>query len=162
MARRKKRVKANRCCIGLGRGLDLLQLFNTFRVLLKADRDQRGKLVFLFRLYRKLDQDISRFRKKTGLRCEQGCGRCCEYPQVETTVFELIPLAINLWQHNQALAILEKAKKAQYQGQCIFYQADPLIKGKGRCSIYSWRPLGCRLFGFSARSDKNKKLELVT
>ena len=142
--------------------LNVRRLFDVFRVLSKADRQERRKVIALLKLYKKLDDDIRRFQKETALCCERGCGRCCENPNVETTVLELLPLAISLWQNGQAAKWLKKANQAGAEGRCIFYAPDPQRDGKGRCSVYLWRPLICRLFGFSAKSNKNGMPMLVT
>lgn len=44
----------------------------------------------------------------------------------------------------------------------MFYQPDPLKNGQGRCGVYLWRPLLCRLFGFAAQKDKYGQPQLVT
>ena len=48
------------------------------------------------------------------------------------------------------------------KGRCVFYQPDDRIEGNGRCGVYPFRPLVCRLFGFSGKKDKTGKLKLVT
>jgi hypothetical protein len=45
---------------------------------------------------------------------------------------------------------------------CVLYQADPLKAGNGRCSAYHYRPLICRLFGYSVKQNKYGQAELVT
>ena len=120
------------------------------------------KIRALEKLYAALDKEIARFQKATGLQCLSGCGRCCENPQVETTVLELLPLATELWKSKEAEPAIAKALQANLSGPCIFYKPDPLIAGKGRCAVYPWRPLICRLFGFSATTDKYGKPTLVT
>ena len=111
-------------------------------------------------------EDIScqtqEFARTTGLRCRSGCGHCCENPQVETTVTEMLPLAVDLWAKGEAEQALAAIAKTQAQGTCIFYKPDPFIAGNGRCSIYAHRPGVCRSFGFSTQTDKYGKAKLVT
>jgi Fe-S-cluster containining protein len=112
-------------------------------------------------LFHQLDQEIASFKSATSLGCVNGCGRCCETPAVFVTVLEVLPLAYELWKNGQALAVLEDIRNDR-KGWCVFYKPDALVAGKGRCTTYPWRPLICRLFGFSAKKDKYEKSELVT
>ena len=127
-----------------------------------AQRGLRKKIALLSRNYRALEQDINRFKSKTGIKCAEGCGRCCENPDVETTALEMLPLAYELFRKNEAQQWLERAQQADHKGPCIFYQPDARISGNGRCTVYAFRPLICRLFGFSAKSNKHRRMELVT
>ena len=120
------------------------------------------KIRSLLKLFQSLDREIQKFQSKSGLNCLAGCGRCCENPNVETTVLELLPLAQKLWQEGSAEDWLKKIESVQEKGPCVFYKPDPLIPGNGRCSVYSLRPLICRLFGFSAKIDKHKDNVFVT
>lgn len=142
--------------------MKLKYYIDIFRIIQRASRHERGKLFALLRTYRMLDQEIERFKAVTGLRCASGCGRCCENPKVETTVLELLPLAIELWRQGEAGSWLEKIDAVDAKGPCIFYQPDRLVPGKGRCSVYSLRPLICRLYGFSAVTDKHGDYKLLT
>ena len=56
---------------------------------------------------------------------------------------------------DQAKDALELLEDADHK-QCVFYKPDPLIEGKGHCGIYAYRPLICRLYGFSANRDKKQ------
>jgi Fe-S-cluster containining protein len=99
--------------------------------------------------------------QSTGLHCKAGCGKCCEHPHIETTVTEMLPMALHLWQTGQARQILENIEAATAT-TCIFYKPDPLVAGNGRCTQYQHRPGICRLFGFSAKKNKAGQKELVT
>ena len=123
-----------------------------------------NKIHALMEVFHDADEATARFRKDSGLACEQGCGRCCENPDVETTVLEMLPGAMDLWSHHKADAILEKLARLDGDSsrQCVFYQPDPFVAGHGRCSAYSFRPLVCRLFGFSAWADKHGRDVIVT
>lgn len=113
----------------------------------------------LIEIYKEIDSIIERFKKTTGIDCLKGCGKCCEIPswKVETTVFELIPLAIHLWNVNEAEIFLDWILKTEKDDFCIFYKKN--FNNNGCCYVYSFRPLICRLFGFSA--IKNKYGELI-
>lgn len=116
----------------------------------------------MFRLFDRADHGTRRLRSKTGLKCANNCGRCCENPYVQTTVLEMLPLAIHLWQNNEAEEQLQRSPASATSGPCIFYKPDPSMAGSGRCSIYPFRPLVCRLYGYSASADKYGKPRLVT
>lgn len=112
-------------------------------------------------IFNNIDQQIVEFQAASGLSCPAGCGKCCENPQVETTVSEVIPLALELFKSNQAEFYLAQAEAADLTGVCIFYQPDHLIPGNGRCGVYPWRPSLCRLFGFATVRNKYGELELA-
>lgn len=124
---------------------------------------ERENIYFLIKLYQAADKQIGKLKAVTGLKCAANCGRCCEKDDVETTVLELLPLAIYLWIKKEALGWLERIYQTKGRGVCVFYQPSSLTKGgKGRCSIYCFRPLICRLFGFSAGKDKYGRQRLIT
>lgn len=124
---------------------------------------ERENIYFLIKLYQAADKQIGDLKAVTGLKCAANCGRCCEKNDIETTVLELLPLAVYLWIKKEALGWLERIYQAKGRGVCVFYQPGPLVKGnEGRCSIYCFRPLICRLFGFSAGKDKYGRQRLVT
>lgn len=111
-------------------------------------------------LYRRIDKSMKRRSQASGLSCPDSCGACCTSPKVEATVLELLPLARELWQQGRADSWLERLAAAD--APCVFYDPDPNLPGNGRCRVYFWRPLICRLFGFSYRKNKYGIPELVT
>jgi len=102
------------------------------------------------------------FAQQTGLKCKKGCGACCSTPEIETTVAEVLPLAVYLWSQGLALAKLDNIRSSSTPNTCILYEADPINKTQGRCSAYAYRPGLCRLFGFTTRTDKHGKPVLMT
>lgn len=110
----------------------------------------------LLELYEELDLKIEKFKKETGLDCIRGCGECCaiESKRIEVSIFELIPLSLHLWETGRAEGYLEKMHRMGEEEPCIFYRQNLSEKEEGCCSIYPWRPLICRLFGFSAIENK--------
>ena len=115
-----------------------------------------------FQLLKDTSRQTGVFAKATGLHCKTGCGKCCENPEVETTVTEAMPLAAHLWEKGRAEEILEIIEARSAKGVCVFYRPDPLVPGNGRCAVYEQRPGICRLFGFSAKKDKHGRPVLVT
>lgn len=132
------------------------------RALEKFQYFDKASIFYILELYRTLDEDIERFKIASGLKCITNCGQCCETNYVETTVLELMPLAINLWLKKETQYWLERASMVNRNNRCIFYQPHPSVRSEGRCSIYPFRPLICRLFGFSTRSNKYGRPELIT
>jgi len=112
-------------------------------------------------IFSNIDHDVHVFQKKTALFCEDGCGQCCLSPRVEITALEMYPLVEYLIIKKQIEIWYKKAQEAFFEGQCIFYDPDAVFSGKGRCSIYSYRPSVCRLYGFSAFVNKMGRRSLV-
>jgi uncharacterized protein len=109
--------------------------------------------------FRNLDKEISSFQSWSGLGCKIGCGKCCFKPDIEATVLEFLPFAQHLHDQGQAYHWLEKLKTSDSSLCAIL---NPLQGGIGMCSQYEYRGLICRLFGFSARTNKYGKKELIT
>jgi uncharacterized protein len=109
--------------------------------------------------FRNLDKEISSFQSWSGLGCKIGCGKCCFKPDIEATVLEFLPFAQHLHEQDQAYHWLENLKTS-HSSLCAIL--NPLQGGIGMCSQYEYRGLICRLFGFSARTNKYGKKELVT
>ncbi len=103
--------------------------------------------------------ETSAFAQVTRLRCKSGCGRCCENPHIETTVTEMMPLAAHLQKSGEVEAIIARLEAEE---TCVAYQPQVGIEGNGRCGYYEYRPGICRLFGFSAKKDKQQERKLVT
>tara|TARA_Y100001937_G_scaffold61180_1_gene83633 strand:+ start:8873 stop:9457 length:585 start_codon:yes stop_codon:yes gene_type:complete len=110
-------------------------------------------------VYARIDSQIDEFNRSESFRCPPGCGRCCENPDVEATVLEILPLAWHLYESNRAEEIYDRIETENPGSHraCIHYAADPAIGGNGRCTVYEQRPYLCRMFGFSARYDKHGK-----
>jgi Fe-S-cluster containining protein len=113
------------------------------------------------RLYREVDKTVGRFCQTTGIRCIPSCGRCCQTSNVDSTILEVMPLAFRIWIDGRLDEVLSRLA-ADNDDVCIFYMPAGSDSGKGSCSVYSLRPLMCRLFGFSARIDKNGVPQLIT
>ncbi len=110
----------------------------------------------LLEIYNELDYRIEFFKKVSGIDCIKNCGKCCKIPsyKIETSIFEVIPLAIHLWEKGEAEIFLERLNRVDRSSLCIFYKDNLTDKEKGHCYVYPFRPLICRLFGFSAIEDK--------
>ncbi len=111
-------------------------------------------------LFAEIDRQTQAFQQVTGLHCPSGCGQCCENPQVEVTVLDCVPLAIALFQQGEGEIWLARLTEPE-RDYCLFYQPDPRQAGNGRCSVYAWRPLLCRTFGFATVRNKQGAPELA-
>jgi uncharacterized protein len=116
----------------------------------------------LLKLFSTVDKDIARFQKVTGLTCRNACSHCCENAAIETTTLELLPLVTHLYNKKTITEWLSCVEDAGRKGRCIFYNPELALQGDGGCSVYPFRPLICRLFGFSATLNKRNQPMLVT
>jgi uncharacterized protein len=112
------------------------------------------------RLYDRLDADINQFQQRTKLHCLSGCGECCKKPDIEATALEFLPLALSLYDEGKAESTLESIR---LQKDTLCFTFKPFVTSfGGLCNSYPERGLICRLFGFTARTDKEGQKELVT
>lgn len=110
-------------------------------------------------VFKKLDEEIATFQSWSGLHCKSGCGKCCFKSDIEATTLEFLPFAHYLYKNELAFEWLEKLKATE-SSICLIL--NPTQSGAGLCSEYNTRGLICRLFGYSARTNKYNKPELVT
>lgn len=117
------------------------------------------KATAVYEVFKKLDGQITTFQSNTTLHCKWGCGKCCFKPDIEATILEFLPFAFDLY----------KKKQAEDWWNNLRDNPDPICailntnqSGAGLCSVYEYRGLICRLFGYSARTNKYSKLELIT
>ena len=106
-----------------------------------------------------LDDEINQFQGWSGMHCPQGCGRCCFKPDIEATILEFLPFALHLHETGEAD---QWRQRLLVNDSSICVILNPLQPGAGLCSQYKHRGLICRLFGYSARTNKYNRKELVT
>lgn len=106
-----------------------------------------------------LDQEMSKFQGWSGLICKTGCGKCCNKADLEATVLEFLPFAHHLHLTNQ-LDEWRDRLSGQERKLCLFF--EPTRANLGSCTQYPYRGLICRLFGFSARTNKYAQKELFS
>jgi uncharacterized protein len=110
-------------------------------------------------VFRQLDEEIAAFQNWSTLHCKFGCGKCCFKPDIEATVLEFLPFALYLHDHDLAFEWLERLETGD-SNVCLIL--NPTAATQGLCSEYKYRGLICRLFGYSARTNKYGAKELVT
>ncbi len=109
----------------------------------------------LFAVYAELEEQMAHLKRVARIECLNKCQKCCETARfVEASPFEMLLLSIHLWKNGKAESILEQLMKVNPEGPCILLNRNPSPLSKGGCRYYSFRPLICRLFGFSAVPDK--------
>jgi Fe-S-cluster containining protein len=108
----------------------------------------------LFAIYRQLDEETKACQAATGLNCVHNCKLCCSVSEerIEASILEALPLSIHLWRNGHAEYWLKRLKEAAPTDPCVFLR--PADQPGWGCLCHPWRPLVCRLFGFSASLDK--------
>lgn len=114
------------------------------------------------RVFEELDAEIKQFIDASQIGCIAGCGYCCSNPKVSASVLEFLPLAFDLYEKGKAEKALEILKAKSEADYCIIYKATSLDAALGFCSDYQNRGMICRLFGSSARKNKEDKKEIIT
>jgi uncharacterized protein len=118
------------------------------------------KVKSVMRVYEKLDRDIANFQKQTQLSCLNGCGECCKKPDIEAGIVEFLPMALELYDQGLAEETLLNLQQKK-DSLCLVFRPHITNFG-GLCNAYPHRGLICRLFGFTARINKEQQPELVT
>ena len=111
------------------------------------------------KVFQELDAEIAQFQSTSSLHCKWGCGKCCFKPDIEATILEFLPFAHHLYRQHVAEDWLKKLEETD-SSICLIL--NPTQAGAGLCSEYPHRGLICRLFGYSARTNKYGTAELVT
>jgi Fe-S-cluster containining protein len=115
----------------------------------------------LLQEYQRIEQETARLATATGLACPSGCGRCCHGVEVLAAEVEMLPMAGEILARGEAEGWLARLAGDPPRTLCPVYEPEAGAPQRGRCGLYAWRPLVCRLFGFSARTDKHGRPELV-
>jgi uncharacterized protein len=112
------------------------------------------------KVYERLDKDIAKLQQSSGLHCLSGCGECCRKPDIEATPLEFLPLALKIFDEGDAEAV--HAELGQKKDSLCYVFRPHITNFGGLCNEYPNRGLICRLFGFTARKNKEDQAELVT
>lgn len=113
------------------------------------------------RVFKGLEKDVAAFKRATNLRCISSCGRCCTKPDIAASTIEFLPLAYHLYKQGKALEWYHKLEENK-DPICQLFSPVYLENLGGMCTQYQYRGLICRLFGFSAKLDKNGTPQIVT
>src|SRR5262245_42629844 len=110
-------------------------------------------------VFANLDAEIAHLQSWSTLHCKFGCGKCCFKPDIEATTLEFLPFALHLYKQGLAESWYQRFENGT-SPVCVVL--NPTQSGAGLCSEYKHRGLICRLFGYSARTNKYNRKELVT
>lgn len=100
-----------------------------------------------------ISRQFSKFQNERQLPCPAECGACCNKPDIEVTVLEMLPLALHLFDKGNAEELLVSLH-AESGFACKFFQRTALDGSRGRCSVYDFRPGVCRMFGVGGYTTK--------
>jgi Fe-S-cluster containining protein len=113
----------------------------------------------LQKIYDDMGKTFGDFQSSTQLSCLPGCGKCCNNPQVEASVSEMLPLALKLYDEGKLLEWLDRLNNST-QSHCLMYQAESADGAKGKCGVYHERPSLCRMFGVAGYYNKHQQVTL--
>lgn len=114
------------------------------------------RLESLAYLYRRADSAVAKFAETSGVTCPHACGTCCEgfVPDIMPIEAAYVAAWLVGTDRDRAykLAASGMAPRVRDDGRqgCPLYANDTPY----HCTVYEARPLICRMFGFSAYSDK--------
>jgi len=112
----------------------------------------------LLKLYEEMSDTFSSYQASTGLSCLPSCGQCCLNPEIEVSPYEMIPLALSLYDEGKLSEWVENIQTSK-QKHCLIYVPGK-TEGEGKCGRYQKRPGICRMFGVSGLYDKNHEVTL--
>ncbi len=113
-------------------------------------------------VFDQLGAEIAAFQSTSQLSCVAGCGKCCQKPDINASVLEFLPLAYALYQEGRADEVYDEMTQLGADDFCHFFRPVNKEANQGYCGSYQQRGLICRLFGFSARKDKNGLPTMIT
>lgn len=111
----------------------------------------------LQKVFDEMGETFSVYQKDSGLKCISGCGQCCRFPDIESTVLESLPFALNAYREGKLDEWIDRLEVAE--GPCLLWEGNSET-GQGKCTSYNFRPSVCRVFGASGYFDKNHKVSL--
>jgi Fe-S-cluster containining protein len=110
----------------------------------------------LSEVYADLERQVAEFKRGAEIECLRKCALCCTTAKfVEASILEMLPLSLHFWEEGRAEELLEKLEGIHPEAPCVLLNPDPSDESRGGCNYYRFRPLVCRLFGFSANVDKD-------
>jgi uncharacterized protein len=112
----------------------------------------------LQKLYQEMSDSFSSFQKKSGLSCMASCGRCCVNPEIEVSLYEMIPMALAIYEVGNLDEWLHKLTTSS-QNYCLAYVHGE-NEGEGKCGRYNERPSVCRMFGVAGYRNKKNEVTL--
>jgi Fe-S-cluster containining protein len=112
----------------------------------------------LKKIYEEMSSTFSSYQKTTGWNCLSSCGRCCLNPEVEASLYEMIPMALSIYEEGRLEEWIEKLT-SRTQEYCLAYVEGPVV-GEGKCGRYEDRPSVCRMFAVGGLRNKKNQVTL--
>lgn len=113
----------------------------------------------LQKLYQQMSDSFSSYQGENGWTCLTSCGRCCVNPEIEASLFEMIPMALRIYDEGAVDEWIEKLMNSE-QNSCLAYVPGDK-EGEGKCIRYLDRPSICRMFGVSGYRNKKNEVTLA-
>lgn len=111
----------------------------------------------LQKVYEEMGEVFANFQSQSKLPCLTGCGRCCQNPDVEASMMEMIPFALKIYDEGKLDEWIIRLEN-NADSPCALFQDHG--GGKGLCSFYEQRPSVCRMFGVAGYFDKTHEATL--
>ena len=105
-----------------------------------------------------MSSTFSSYQHSSGWTCVNACGRCCQNPDVEATMYEMIPMAQKIFEDGRLEEWIEKLELRE-RDFCLAFQPDQ-VEGQGKCVFYDERPGVCRMFGVAGYYNKKHEVTL--
>lgn len=118
----------------------------------------RDFVLNLQKVYEEMGQTFSSFQASTGLQCLKDCGRCCQNPDIEASMLEMLPFALKIYDEGKVDEWLEKIENTDRNYCLLLIPTNQ--QGNGYCSSYNERPSICRMFGVGGTLDKYRNITL--
>jgi uncharacterized protein len=107
------------------------------------------------RLFVQVDKATSSFTNQSGIKCPSGCTKCCHGKNVSAAPLEFLPYAYHLYQQGTLEDRFWELKTSSPEA-CFLVEGQK-EELNGRCTVYQYRGLICRLFGSAAMIIKEEK-----
>lgn len=112
----------------------------------------------LLNLYQEMSATFSSYQTSTGWACVNACGKCCQNPDVEASLYEMLPMAQKIYEDGLLEEWIEKLELSERE-ICLAFQPDQ-VEGQGKCVFYDERPGVCRMFGVAGYYNKKHEVTL--
>jgi uncharacterized protein len=112
----------------------------------------------LQKIYHEMSASFSSCQKNMGYSCLPSCGRCCLNPEIEASLFEMIPMALAIYEEGKMDEWIEKLSTSA-QDYCLAFIPGEK-EGEGQCVRYEERPSICRMFGVAGYRNKKNEVTL--
>ena len=107
------------------------------------------EMLTVWNYYKSIENDFSQFEEAFSIRCPDRCGQCCERFIPDVTYLEGLLIAFYI-------SFVEKRDISYLAGWSESHTGCPLFNNDTkRCTVYSVRPVICRVFCSAASETKD-------